>query len=707
MKLRLLSFLLFYSFFVNAQQAYYNDVNLTLTGIQLRDELATKVINTHTKVLSYTPGVWEADRIVDLDPADPTNSKVLLIYGYNDADASVINDRTRDKNNNGGSTGQWNREHTYPQSLGGFDTSPGPGTDVHHVRASDVQFNGQRGNTPYASGSGNAGPSGSGWYPGDEWKGDVARMMMYMYIRYGSQTLPTGVTIGSTNTVDPNMVDLLLQWNADDPVSQMEDNRNNYLENASNTYGQGNRNPFIDEPYLATLIWGGAAAEDRWGIFTGTPDTTAPSVPTGLAASNITTSSVVLTWNASTDDVAVIAYEVFRNGISIGTTGNLTLTATGLTPSTTYSFTLTAKDAANNTSAQSTALPVTTLAGTPDTTPPSIPSGLTASNLTSSSVTVSWNASTDDTGVVGYEVFQDGTSLGFTTNLNMLVVDLLPSTTYVFTVTAFDANNNTSAQSTGLQVTTAAASGGAASELFFSEYVEGSSNNKALEIANFTGATVDLSVYTIQKQVNGAGGWVNSYSFPIGNVLADGSVFVIANSSNTITGTSAPINAVTGAPIDFNGNDPVGLFKSGVLIDIVGTFNGGSANFAINTTLRRKQTITAPNATYTVSEWDVFPSDTFGDLGTHTITTLSSTDLIQNTFRLYPNPVIRQGAIFIQSNLMIEKLSVYTISGQLVKEVNAPKDNQPISLSGLSKGIYLAKITFEGNQTSTRKIVIN
>lgn len=707
MKLRLLSFLLFVSFFVNAQQAYYNDVNLTLTGIPLRNELATKVINTHTKVLSYTPGVWEADRIVDLDPADPTNSKVLLIYGYNDADASVINDRTRDKNNNGGSTGQWNREHTYPQSLGGFTTSPGPGTDIHHVRAADVQFNGQRGNTPYASGSGNAGPSGSGWYPGDEWKGDVARMMMYMYIRYGSQTLPTGVTIGSTNAVDPNMVDLLLQWNAEDPVSQVEDNRNNYLENASNTYGQGNRNPFIDEPYLATLIWGGTSAEDRWGIFTGTPDTTAPSVPTGLAASNITTSSVVLTWNASTDNVAVTAYEVFKDGVSIGTTGNLTITATGLTPSTTYSFTITAKDAANNTSAQSTALPVTTLAGTPDTTPPSIPSGLSASNLTSSGVTISWNASTDDTGVAGYEVFQDGTSLGFTTNLSMLVVDLLPSTTYVFTVTAFDANNNTSAQSTGLQVTTAAASGGTASELFFSEYVEGSANNKALEIANFTGATVDLSVYTIQKQVNGAGSWASPYSFPAGKVLADGSVFVVANASNAISGTAAPIDDTAGAPIDFNGNDPVGLFKNGVLIDIVGTFNGGSANFAANTTLRRKPTITAPNSTYTVSEWDVFPSDTFGDLGTHTITTLSSTDFIQNTFRLYPNPVTRQGVIFIQSNLMIEKLSVYTISGQLVKEVNAPQDNQPISLSNLSKGIYLAKITFEGNQTSTRKIVIN
>ncbi|MDP2061402.1 MAG: fibronectin type III domain-containing protein, partial [Flavobacteriaceae bacterium] len=430
-------------------------------------------------------------------------------------------------------------------------------------------------------------------------------------------------------------------------------------------------------------------------------------VPTGLAASNITSSSVVLTWNASTDDVAVTAYEIFRDGVSIGTTGSLTFTASGLTPATLYSFTVTAKDAANNSSAQSAALQVTTLAGSPDTTPPSVPSGLAASNITSSGLTVSWNPSTDDTSVSGYEVFQDGVSLGFTTFLSMSVVDLLPSTTYTFTVAAFDAANNTSAPSAGLQVTTAAASGGGASELFFSEYVEGSSNNKALEIANFTGAAVDLSVYTIQKQSNGAGGWINPYNFPVGFILADGSVFVVANSSNAISGTSAPIDDTTGAPIDFNGNDPVGLFKNGVLIDIIGTFNGGLANFSVNETMRRKPTINSPNTTFDkAGEWDVFPTDTFGDLGTHTITTLSSPGFGQEVFKIYPNPV-SSGVVFIQSNQIVEKLSVYNLLGQLVKEVNAPKENQPVVLNNLSKGVYLAKITFEGNKSVTRKIVIN
>jgi hypothetical protein len=85
-----------------------------------------------------------------------------------------------------------------------------------------------------------------------------------MYLRYDTQCLPTFVTSGTTVSSDPNMVNLLLQWNAEDPVSQNEDNRNTYLGNASNNYGQGNRNPFIDNPYLATLIWGGPIAQNRW-----------------------------------------------------------------------------------------------------------------------------------------------------------------------------------------------------------------------------------------------------------------------------------------------------------------------------------------------------------------------------------------------------------------------------------------------------------
>lgn len=240
---------------------YYNGSNWTLTGTALKNALATKILITHTNELSYG---WEALQVTDLDPFNSNN--VLLIYGWeNGTDGDITNDLFRSKNSNSGNNGDWNREHTYAKSLGNPDLgTSGPGADAHHLRASDVQRNNSRGNLKFATGTGNSGTVTGGWYPGDQWKGDVARMMMYMYLRYGNQCLPTGVGIGSTVTNDVNMLNLFLQWNAEDPVSQYEDNRNTYLGNRANTFAQGNRNPFIDNPYLATLIWGGPIAENRW-----------------------------------------------------------------------------------------------------------------------------------------------------------------------------------------------------------------------------------------------------------------------------------------------------------------------------------------------------------------------------------------------------------------------------------------------------------
>ncbi len=259
---------------VYGQQAYYNDVNLTLSGIPLKDALATKIIATHTNLLSYSEA-REALKIIDLNPGQTTN--VLLLYGFSNGlcpnDSSTDSDHKRRNKDSfgGGQSCEWNREHTYPKALGDPDLgTSGPGSDAHHLRAADVGRNGNRDSKLFAAGSGNSGTVGSNWYPGDEWKGDVARMMMYMYLRYGSQCYPNNVGIGSAVANDSNMIDLFLQWNAEDPVSQIEINRNNYLEltpNQGNQYGQGNRNPFIDNPYLATRIWGGTEAEDIWGIY--------------------------------------------------------------------------------------------------------------------------------------------------------------------------------------------------------------------------------------------------------------------------------------------------------------------------------------------------------------------------------------------------------------------------------------------------------
>ncbi len=238
---------------------YYNGFNFNQTGMALKNALATKITTTHTHFLSYGD-IWDADQFTDQDPDNSAN--VLLIYGFGTT-------RSRDKSlqcGGGNCNGTWNREHTYAQSLGTPDLgTSGPGSDAHHLRACDYGLNENRASEKYAAGSGNAHDvTSTSWYPGDEWKGDIARMMMYMYLRYGSQCLPINVGVGTPVASDANMIDLFLQWNADDPVSAVEDQRNTYLGSTTNTFRQGNRNPFIDNPYLATLIWGGPIAENRW-----------------------------------------------------------------------------------------------------------------------------------------------------------------------------------------------------------------------------------------------------------------------------------------------------------------------------------------------------------------------------------------------------------------------------------------------------------
>lgn len=335
---------------------YYNGTNLNQTGNDLKATLAT-LISNNTINLSYTPGVWDALKQTDLDPNDP--NKVVLIYGYNDTDGETFNDRTRSKDLNGGSPGQWNREHVYAKSLGNPNLgTSGPGSDAHHLRASDIALNATRNNYPFGEGSGNATlVNGTYWYPGDEWKGDVARMVMYMYLRYGNQCLPNTVTVSSQN-FSADMADILLQWNAEDPVSQIEINRNTILEGV-----QGNRNPFIDNPAFATTIWGGPQAENR---FDGSVivDTQAPTAPANLYATNTTQSEITLNWTAATDNVSVLGYRIYDGTVQIGSSPTNSYTLSGLTASTTYNLSVKAFDAAANISTTSNNITITTQGAT-------------------------------------------------------------------------------------------------------------------------------------------------------------------------------------------------------------------------------------------------------------------------------------------------------------------------------------------------------
>ncbi|BDD04358.1 endonuclease [Aureibacter tunicatorum] len=498
--------------------SYYDDVNINATGLSLKYELANKISSTHTTNLSYTPGVWNALKSTDLTSS--TSSKVFLIYGYNDYDSDTKNDRTRSKNDNGGGSTDWNREHVYPKSLANPNLgTSGAGADAHNLRASDTRMNSTRGSRKFADGSGNSGVVNTYWYPGDEWKGDVARMIMYMYLRYGNRCLPSNVGIGQTVSNDNKMIALFLEWNAEDPVSEYELQRNPILENL-----QGNRNPFIDNPAFATAIWGGPQAENRFG------------------------------------------------------------------------------------------------------------------------------------------------------------------------------NNSGGSNS------------GTSNQLFISEYIEGSSYNKAIEIVNLTGDNVDLSDYSLKKQINGSGSWSGTYS--LSGTLAHDKTFVISHSSATSTIRNKADETSTGAMISFNGNDPIGLFYNNQLIDIVGNFNGGSSYFGKDVTLIRNSDITDGNTSFNKSsEWTAKSSNYSSNLGLHNYSNgnasrkknnaqNSAITEIQKKTIFYPNPA--NDIIFINIDIPLE-YSIFNNAGQLL--IKNELKNKRININNFNEGIYFLKLEGD-NFLITEELII-
>ena len=181
-------------------------------------------------------------------------------------------------------------------------------------------------------------------------------------------------------------------------------------------------------------------------------DTTPPTAPGTPTATAINSTRIDLSWSASTDAVGVSGYRVFRNG---STTPHATVTATnysdtGLTASTTYTYTVRAFDAAGNVSNASGAGSARTPATPPaDTTPPTVPGTPTATAINSTRIDLSWAASTDAVGVSGYRIFRNGstTPLATVTATNYSDTGLTPSTTYTYTVRAFDTAGNVSSPS--------------------------------------------------------------------------------------------------------------------------------------------------------------------------------------------------------------------------------------------------------------------
>ncbi|MFD3261510.1 glycosyl hydrolase family 18 protein [Paenibacillus lentus] len=191
----------------------------------------------------------------------------------------------------------------------------------------------------------------------------------------------------------------------------------------------------------------------------GNTDTTPPTAPTNLQVTGKTSSSISLSWTASTDNVGVTGYTVSYGSNEVNVSGTST-TISGLTPNTAYTLTVKARDAAGNVSAPSSPLSVTTNPDSGDTTPPTAPTNLQVTGKTSSSISLSWAASTDNVGVTGYTVSYGSNEVN-ASGTSATISGLAPNTAYTFIVKAQDAAGNVS-EGASVTETTDADSGNAA-----------------------------------------------------------------------------------------------------------------------------------------------------------------------------------------------------------------------------------------------------
>jgi len=297
----------------------------------------------------------------------------------------------------------------------------------------------------------------------------------------------------------------------------------------------------------------------------------------------------------------------------------------------------------------------------PDTDPPTI---VTAEALNDTVVVVEFSEDIDVTTgetltnyVIDHAIGNPTEATVVDNIVTLKVANLASDTLYTMTVNNVkDLSENVIATDTEITFMWQAAA--AAPDVFFSEYIEGSSSNKSIEIYNGSGKTVDLSLFTIKQSYGGEGWGIRGgiadsrYVLPLTGTLAAGDVYVIYNSAadaaiaavgdTGLTYDGTPNNSVGSNVPAFTGNDAMGLFYSGILIDAIGLETGstnfdvaGVAGAAAEHTLVRKASVVKGNTDWAVSagtdeatsEWVVMPQNTFYFLGSHPHTDFEGPEL--------------------------------------------------------------------------------
>lgn len=623
MKKILLPIILFSSFFSAQAPAGYYDGTAGLTGYALKAKIhaiiAQNTISWHYGDLPNYYNQTDLDKYYD---HDATNTTYLLdLYSEIPSGPDAYEYVSTQLISGAGAEGLgYNREHMMPQST--FSTSSSVSdypmySDLNFLIPVDARINQLRNNYPYGVGgntnfyvftngsrmSNAAIPNypyvGRVYEPINEFKGDIARTLLYFAVRYEGKlgSFNTAYTTSANITpatdqcpldgteeraIDLPYIEMLKQWSALDPVSQREIDRNNAVYAI-----QKNRNPFIDHPEWVNIVW------------SETPDGVAPLAPGSLTSTQQNANFVTLNWNA-TSDTDILGYRIYMNGSAtpVATTKNTSISIDHLDPSTIYTFTVKAFD-----------------------------KGYLESPFS-----------------------------------NVATAVTLPSDSY-------------------------------SKDLMIVKYIEGSGNNKALEIVNKTGHEVNLNNYRINIHLKNpsTGNFYNADTYELEGKVGNNESFVILNPNATLSCyTNSQAKFVTASdPMTFTGENYVELaYNKTLTVDAIGVKYTSNSN--ANISLYRKAAINQPTTTFNSSEWDSYPINYCLNLGS----TLSASDWVAGNeeFIIYPNPVNEN--IFVNGKTEgIKDAKILDFSGRLIySEKNPFKNKKNISVQHISAGNYLLQL---------------
>ncbi|MDD3321821.1 MAG: endonuclease [Paludibacter sp.] len=412
--------------------------------------------------------------------------------------------------------------------------------------------------------------------PADEYKGDFARSYFYISTIYEDYANLWQSPMMNNNIYPgwkPWALDLLMKWNKQDPVSPKELARIEAIYNI-----QGNRNPFIDYPDLPDYIWG----VDSTKVYP-FPDETEAFLLTPRRGASMDF-GVILVNNSRTTNIHF-------QGVNLNT--DILVSLTGNAPSLALSTpTISLSNALNG-----------------------VDLGITFSPTTSGSIR--------DTLLVQGGGLVEAIRIPIKALATSNFITLEPEETNPVGGT-LEWISDPLATDYKLSLYQGDTQAG---DLIISTYVEGTSYNKAIELYNGTGNTIDLSKYSLQRQTDGSGNFGSTIQ--LSGTLPTNQSYVIANNNYRVNAELTAKAQRTDSLINFNGNDAVALLRSGVIIDMVGPADVGAAVlWGMDMTLQRKSTVTHPLTLFNSSEWNSFSVDTWSFLGSHSMDFATSNNYI-------------------------------------------------------------------------------